>query len=57
MAAVILTAASGALVPKATIVRPIIKGGILNFLAIEDAPETNPSAHLIKNTNPTNNKI
>ena len=37
-AAVILTAASGALVPKATIVRPIINGGNLSILAMVEEP-------------------
>ena len=56
-AAVTLTAASGALVPNATIVSPINNDGILNFLAIDDAPDTNPSAPLINNKNPINNKM
>ena len=56
-AAVTLTAASGALVPNATIVSPINNDGILNFLAIDDAPDTNPSAPLIYNKNPINNKM
>ena len=56
-AAVTLTAASGALVPNATIVSPINNDGILNFLAIDDAPDTNPSAPLINNKNPINNNV
>ena len=44
IAAEILTAASGALVPKATIVKPMIIGGILKNLARPDEPETNKSA-------------
>ena len=39
-AAEILTAASGALVPQATIVSPITICGIPNFAAIIDAPST-----------------
>lgn len=42
----ILIAASGALVPKATIVRPITISGTLSFVAILDAPSTNASAPL-----------
>ncbi len=38
MAAPILTAASGELVPKATIVNPISKGGSFNIFAIPTAP-------------------
>lgn len=56
MAAVILTAASGALVPKATIVNPIIKGEILKNLAIDEAPETKVSAPFINSINPIINK-
>ena len=52
-AADMLTAASGALVPIATMVRPIIRGGIFNFAAISDAPSTNQSAPLTRRTNPT----
>lgn len=51
-APVILTAASGALVPNATIVNQMIKLGIFNDFAIEDAPSTNKSAPLISKTNP-----
>ena len=50
--AVILTAASGAEVPNATNVNPIIIVGILKNLAIFDDPSTNISAPLINNTNP-----
>ena len=56
-APVILTAASGALVPNATMVNPIIKLGIFKVLAIDDAPSTNKSAPLIKKMNPMTNKI
>ena len=51
-APVILTAASGALVPNATMVNPIIKLGIFNDFAIEDAPSTNQSAPLINKMKP-----
>ena len=51
-AAVTLTASSGALVPKATMVSPIIREGILRRLAIEEAPSTNKSAPLTSNKNP-----
>ena len=42
--AVILTAASGALVPKATIVSPIINVGIFNTFARLELPSTKISA-------------
>ena len=51
-APVILTDASGALVPNATMVNPIIKLGIFNDFAIEDAPSTNQSAPLINKMKP-----
>ena len=51
-AAVILTAASGALVPNATIVKPMTSCGIWNLSAIFDDPSTNLSAPLISSTNP-----
>jgi hypothetical protein len=41
------TTNSGAEVPKATIVRPIIRLDIPNFLATEEAHSTNISAHFI----------
>ena len=56
-AAVILTASSGALVPKATMVSPIIKDGIRKRLAMEEAPSTNQSAPFTSSKNPTNKKI
>ena len=57
IAAVILTAASGALVPIATIVKPTISCGIPNFVAIPAAPSTNQSEPFTRNTNPKiNNK-
>ena len=39
-AALKLTANSGALVPKATMVRSMTKLGIRSFFAMEDAPST-----------------
>ena len=57
MDAATLTAASGALVPKDTIVRPTTNGGIPNALAILDAPSTKRSAHFINNTKPITIKI
>ena len=53
IAPVILTAASGALVPIATIVRPMISSEIPNFLAKPEAPSTKKSAPFIRNINPT----
>ena len=53
---VIETAASGALVPRATIVKPTIIVGIFRRDAILLAPSTKKSDPLIKNTNPTINK-
>ncbi len=52
-AAVILTAVSGALVPIATIVRPITSCGIPNFSAIPAAPSTNQSAPFTSITKPS----
>ena len=52
-----LTASSGALVPRDTIVRPTITDGIPIFLAIEEAPSTNMSAPFISNTNPIINNM
>ena len=49
----ILITSSGAEVPKETIVRPMTKSEILNFLAIDEAPSTSRSAPLIRITNPT----
>ena len=46
-------AASGALVPIATIVRPMISSEIPNFLAKPEAPSTKKSAPFIRNINPT----
>lgn len=55
--ALIDTANSGALVPKATIVSPISIFGTLKFWAIDDEPSTNISEPLIKNIKPITNKI
>ena len=52
-AAFMLTAASGALVPMATIVNPTTISGMLHLTAILDAPSTNTSAPFIINTNPS----
>jgi hypothetical protein len=56
-AAVTLTAASGALVPNATIVKPIIKVGTLKILAIDEEPTTNVSAPFIRSKKPIINNI
>jgi len=56
IAADMLTAASGELVPKATMVKPIIMGGIFKYLAIFDAHETKKSAPFISRMNPITNK-
>ena len=50
--ALILTAASGALVPMATIVRPIITEGTFKIPAMDEEPSTKKSAPLISNTKP-----
>ncbi len=55
--AVILTAASGALVPNATIVKPIIIEGTLKVLATEQQPSTKKSAPLISKIKPMIRKI
>ena len=46
------TASSGALVPKATTVRPMSVLLTLKLVAIEDAPDTSQSAPLIRMTKP-----
>lgn len=46
------TASSGALVPKATMVRPIKVLLTLKFVATEEEPSTSQSAPLIKSINP-----
>ena len=55
-APVIETAASGADVPIATIVRPTTSCGIPNFTAIPAAPSTNQSAPFTSIVKPTTNK-
>lgn len=51
-----LTANSGELVPKATTVKPIIRGEILIANASLDAPLTNDSAPIIRRSNPVINR-
>ena len=51
------TAASGALVPNATMVKPTIMVGIFKLYATLLAPSTNTSAPFIKSTNPIISKI
>jgi len=48
---IIFTKNSGAEVPKATTVSPIIKLESQNFAAIPDAPSISISAHLIRKIN------
>jgi len=48
---IIFTTNSGALVPNATIVKPITSEEIQNFLATDEAQSTNISAHLISIVN------
>ncbi len=52
IAALMLTEASGALVPIATIVRPIITLGTLRILAREELPSTKKSAPFTKRAKP-----
>ena len=47
-----LTASSGALVPRATIVRPMIRPGTWKFFARAELPSTNQSAPLIRAKKP-----
>jgi hypothetical protein len=56
-AAVTLTASSGRLVPRDTIVKPIISGGTFNLFATAELPSTKASAPLIRNINPTTSDI
>ena len=56
-AASILTAASGALVPNATIVRPITTEGTLSFLATCEAPSTKKFAPPTRHTKPIISQI
>ena len=53
IAAVKLTASSGALVPKATIVSPMIRDGTFRFFATSELPSTNQSAPLTRAINPS----
>ncbi len=55
-ASITVTASSGAEVPSATTVTPIIKVEILSFFAIPDAPSTKKSAPFTKRTKPKSNK-
>ena len=57
MDAIVLTTASGALVPNATIVKPIINVGIFNVFARFELPSTKKSAPFIKRINPIINNI
>src|SRR5699024_8282872 len=57
IAAIILTVASGALVPKATIFKPTSNGEISIKWAIADAPSTKKSAPFINKTNPITSNI
>ena len=50
-----LTASSGALVPKATTVKPTISGGTPNDAASFAAPETRRSAPATSSTKPSGN--
>ena len=52
IAAVRLTASSGALVPNATTVRPIASGEMPSLLATADAPRTTASPPPSRSTNP-----
>ena len=52
-----LTASSGALVPKATMVSPMMMVGIRSSLATEELPSTKKSAPLISNTKPAISNI
>ena len=55
-AAVILTAASGALVPMATMVSPMTSCGIPSLRANPAAPSTNQSAPFMSRKNPEINQ-
>ena len=56
-AAVTLTASSGADVPKATMVRPMISGDTPRRRARPDAPETNQSAPLTSRAKPATRQM
>ena len=51
------TTSSGEEEPKATTVRPITNGLILNLVEMEDAPSTSQSAPLIRMPNPITNNM
>ena len=55
--AVMLTAASGALVPMAATVSPMITDGILSSFATEEAPSTKKSAPFTRSMKPTIKRI
>jgi hypothetical protein len=57
IAAFTLVATSGAEVPIATIVRPIMSGLIPNIFAMATAPFTSQSAPFIKITRPTSKSM
>ena len=54
-AALMLTDASGALVPIATMVRPMMTLGTFMIFAREELPSTKKSAPFTKSTKPTSN--
>ena len=54
---VILTAASGALVPRAAIVRPMMIVGMWKIAAMAEHPSTNISAPLIRKKKPASRII
>ena len=56
-AALMLTDASGALVPMATMVRPMMTLGTFRIPAREELPSTKKSAPLIRSINPTSNNM
>ena len=56
-AALMLTEASGALVPMATMVRPMMTLGTFRIPAKEELPSTKKSAPLIRSINPTSNNM
>ncbi len=56
MPPMIETAASGAEVPSATTVKPIINVDTCSFSAMPEAPSTKKSAPFTSKTNPTNNR-
>ena len=56
-AALMLTEASGALVPMATMVSPMMTLGTFRIPAREELPSTKKSAPLIRSINPTSNNM